>query len=134
MSFRASVISPSIKLPGPWWLISSNKSRPGAPMKRPDGSLQHINGTFRLARSRGLIGENVAADVREVFPKRKRRSGRPALITFDELRDVLRRADLVPISPSVRLANRLIAFSAQQIGNVVAAMWDQFELESAAPT
>lgn len=96
--------------------------------------LQHINGIFRLARSRGLIRENVAADVREVLPKRKRRPGRPALITFGELRDVLRRADLAPISPAVRLANRLIAFSAQRIGNVVAATWDQFDLESATPT
>jgi len=96
--------------------------------------LQHINGIFRLARSRGLVHENVAADVREVLPKRKRRPGRPALITFDELRDVLRRADVAPISPSVRLANRLIAFSAQRIGNVVSATWDQFELQSTAPT
>lgn len=96
--------------------------------------LQHIGGIFRLARSRGLIHENVAADVREVLPKRKRRTGRPALIVFDELRDVLRRADLAPVSPSVRLANRLIAFSAQRIGNVVAATWDQFDLESTCPT
>jgi integrase len=96
--------------------------------------LQHISGIFRLARSRGLLHENVAVDVREVLPRRKRRTGRPALIVFDELRDVLRRADLAPVSPSVRLANRLIAFSAQRIGDVVAATWDQFDLESDAPT
>lgn len=96
--------------------------------------LQHITGVFRLARSRGVIHENVAIDVREVLPRRRRQPGRPALLNPDDLRDVLRRADLAPISPAVRLANRLIAFSAQRIGNVVAARWDQLELETDAPT
>lgn len=95
--------------------------------------LQHVTGIFRLARSRGMIRDNAAVDVREVLPKRKQRLGRPALVNFDELRDVLRRADLAPISPPVRLANRLVAFSVQRIGNVVSATWDQFELQSDTP-
>lgn len=95
--------------------------------------LQHVTGIFRLARSRGMVRDNVAIDVREVLPKRKQRVGRPALVNFDELRDVLRRADLAPISPAVRLANRLVAFSAQRIGNVVSATWDQFELDDEIP-
>jgi len=48
-------------------------------------------------------------------------------------RDVLRRADVAPISPAVRLANRLVAFTAQRIGNVVTATWDQFDLEGDPP-
>jgi integrase len=95
--------------------------------------LQHITGIFRFARSRGMIRDNVAVDVREVLPKRKQRVGRPALVNFDELRDVLRRADVAPISPAVRLANRLVAFTAQRIGNVVTATWDQFDLEGDPP-
>jgi integrase len=95
--------------------------------------LQHITGIFRLARSRGMIRDNVAVDVREVLPKRKQRVGRPALVNFDDLRDILRRADLAPISPAVRLANRLVAFSVQRIGNVVAAKWDQLELDGDTP-
>jgi integrase len=80
-----------------------------------------------------MVRDNVAIDVREVLPKRKQRIGRPALVNFDELRDVLRRADLAPISPAVRLANRLVAFSVQRIGNVVSATWDQFELDGDTP-
>jgi integrase len=95
--------------------------------------LQHVTGIFRLARSRGMVRDNVAIDVREVLPRRKQRVGRPALVNFDELRDVLRRSDLAPISPAVRLANRLIAFSVQRIGNVVSATWDQFELNGDTP-
>jgi integrase len=95
--------------------------------------LQHITGIFRFARSRGLVRENVATDVREVLPKRKPRPGRPALVNFEELRDILRRADVAPISPAVRLANRLVAFTAQRIGNAVSATWDQFDLDGDTP-
>jgi len=95
--------------------------------------LQHITRIYRLARSRGLVRENVAVDVHEVLPRRRSKLGRPALVKFDELRDVLRRADLAPLSPAVRLANRLIAFTAQRIGNVVTATWDQFNLDADVP-
>jgi integrase len=95
--------------------------------------LQHITGIFRLARSRGLVRDNVSIDVREVLPRRKQQTGRPAIVNFDELRDVLRRADLAPIAPATRLANRLIAFTVQRIGNVVTATWPQLELDGQHP-
>ena len=95
--------------------------------------LQHIAAIYRLARSRGLAQDNVAVDVREVLPRRKGKGGRPAIVNFDELRDILRRTDLAPIAPATRLANRLLAFSVQRVGNVVAAQWSQFDLETDAP-
>jgi integrase len=87
--------------------------------------LQHITAIYRFARSRGLVRDNVAADVRELLPRRRRKAGRPALVNLDDLRDVLRRANVAPVAPATRLANRLLAFSVQRVGNVVAAKWDQ---------
>jgi integrase len=88
---------------------------------------------FRLAQANGLCRDNPAVPVREILPKRNEVSRRPALLEIDALRDVLRRADVAPLSPSVRLASRLAAFTAARIGNVTEARWEDFDLDSATP-
>jgi hypothetical protein len=70
------------------------------------------SGIFRLAQGRGLCRDNPAIPVREVLPRRRQVGRRPALLTFEELRVVLSRAETAMLSPSVRLANRLCAFTA----------------------
>ena len=95
---------------------------------------QHLNGVFRLARARGLCADNPASDAGEVIPKRHVVTKRPALLDTEALRDVLRRADAAPITPAVRLAQRLCAFTATRLGNVVAAEWSEFDLDAEAPT
>jgi hypothetical protein len=52
--------------------------------------LQHITASSGSPGRAGMVRDNVAVDVREVLPKRKQKAGRPALVNFDELRDVLR--------------------------------------------
>lgn len=47
----------------------------------------------------------------------------PALLDWASLGDVLRRAQMARLSPSVRMAHRLLAFTAARIGNVVTAEW-----------
>ncbi|MFI5228927.1 MAG: tyrosine-type recombinase/integrase [Gemmatimonadales bacterium] len=95
---------------------------------------QHLNGVFRLAKARGLCDSNPAAEAREVIPRKHVSVKRPALLEVDALRDVLRRADRANISPAVRLANRLCAFTATRLGNVVAAEWTEFDLDGEVPT
>lgn len=95
--------------------------------------LWHCVCIFRLAQARGLCQENPAVPVREVLPRRKAVRRRPALLDITALRDVLRRAELAPLSPAVRLANRTVAFTAQRLGNVVAAEWKDFELDTDVP-
>jgi integrase len=85
------------------------------------------------ARTEGLP-ENPAEPVRETLPKRRAQKKRPALLKFDELGDLLRHADLAHLSPSVRMAHRLCAFSAARIGNVITAEWPEFNLGSDTPT
>lgn len=96
--------------------------------------LQHVNGVFRLARARDLCSDNPAVDVREVLPKKRDVVKRPALLDIEKLRDVLRRADVANLSRAVALAHRLVAFTAQRIGNVTEAEWSQFDLDSDIPT
>jgi len=97
--------------------------------------LWHVVSIFRLAEARGLIrqGQNPAEPVREELPRRRHKGRRPALLTFAELGQLLGRTDAAHVTPVVRLALRLLAFTAQRPGNVIGARWDQFELEGDAP-
>lgn len=96
--------------------------------------LWHCVCVFRFAKAKGLCADNPAEAVREVLPRRRVISRRPALLDVEALRDILRRAELANIAPVVRLASRLCAFTAQRIGNVVVARWEQFTLDGDTPT
>ena len=95
--------------------------------------LQHLNGIFRYAQAKGLCRDNPATSAREILPRKKDNGRMPALLEFAALGDVLRRAEMARLSPSVRMAHRLIAFTAARIGNVVDAEWREFGLEESQP-
>jgi integrase len=90
--------------------------------------LQHLNGVFRYAQAKGLCRDNPAVPAREVLPRKKDNGRMPALLDWAALGDVLRRAEMARLSPSVRMAHRLCAFTAARIGNVVEAEWREFQL------
>ena len=92
--------------------------------------LQHVRLIFRLAIATGKIVDNPAEHASEILNDRNLVKHRPALLKFAELGEVLRRADVAPTSPAVRLAHRLVAFTAVRIGNAVAARWKDFDLDS----
>jgi integrase len=96
--------------------------------------LQNITAIFRFAQAKGLCDADPAAPVRELLPRRRQHSQRPALLEVKALGDLLRRAEVAPISPPVRIAHRLIAFTASRIGNAITADWSEFDLESDTPT
>lgn len=96
--------------------------------------LQHIGGIFRLAAARGLRNDNPAESVHEVLPGRRQGGRMPALLTFPELGAIMRGADAARLSPAVRMAHRLCAFTAARISNVVQAEWAEFNLDAAVPT
>lgn len=91
--------------------------------------LQHLNGVFRYAQAKGLCRDNPALPARELLPRKKDTGRMPALLDWPALGDVLRRAELARLSPSVRMAHRLCAFTAMRIGNVVDAEWKEFHLD-----
>nr|MBA3672501.1 integrase arm-type DNA-binding domain-containing protein [Gemmatimonadaceae bacterium] len=63
--------------------------------------LFHLTGVFKLAQARGWVRDNPAVPVREELPKKLKKGKRPALLTFEALGDVLRRASMAPITPAV---------------------------------
>ncbi len=95
--------------------------------------LQHLNGVFRYAQAKGLCRDNPAGPAREILPRKKDNGRMPALLDWASLGDVLRRAEMARLSPSVRMAHRLCAFTAARIGNVVNAEWREFHLDDAQP-
>lgn len=92
--------------------------------------LQHVRSIFRYAQAKGMRTDNPAEPVIEILKRAPDVVHHPALLTFPELGDVLRRAEVAGVSPGVRLAHRLIAFTGSRIGNVVAAQWEHMDLES----
>lgn len=95
--------------------------------------LQHLNGVFRYAQARGLRNDNPATAAREILPRKKHSGHMPALLDFPSLGDVLRRGEKARLSPSVRMAHRLLAFTASRIGNIVDAEWREFDLDADQP-
>lgn len=96
--------------------------------------LQNINWIFRYACANGLRNDNPAPAAIEMLPKKAKRKNRlPALLSFAELGNVLRGADVARLSPAVRMAHRLIAFTAARIGNAIEARWEAFDLEATDP-
>ncbi len=95
--------------------------------------LQHLNGVFRYAQAKGLCRDNPALPAREILPRKKDSGRMPALTGFVSLGDVLRRADIVRISPQVRMAHRLCAYTAARIDNIITAEWKEFDLDSEQP-
>lgn len=95
--------------------------------------LQHLNGVFRYAQAKGLCRDNPAMPARELLPRKKDTGRMPALLEWASLGDILRRAEVARLSPSVRMAHRLCAFTAMRIGNVVNAEWKEFHLDDEQP-
>jgi integrase len=95
--------------------------------------LQHLNGVFRYAQAKGLCRDNPALSAKEVLPRKKDTGHMAALLDFPSLGDLLRRAEMARLSPSVRMAHRLCAFTGMRIGNIVEAEWKEFDLESTPP-
>lgn len=95
--------------------------------------LQHLNGVFRYAQAKGHCRDNPAGPAREILPRKKDSGRMPALLDLVSLGDVLRRAEMARLSPSVRMAHRLCAFTSARIGNVVNAEWREFHLDDEQP-
>lgn len=97
--------------------------------------LQHVNGVFVYAQAHGLRSDNPAEPAQKILPKASASVGRPALLKFPELGDILRRAELARLSPAVRLAHRLCAFApGARISNVVSAEWNEFAFDGDVPS
>lgn len=89
---------------------------------------QRLHGILDYGVRRGLIRLNPLPR-----PERRRRKDRkhfPAVTKREALGEILRRADqLQMVSKGVRRAHLLTVFTCQRIGEIVPAMWSEFDLE-----
>jgi integrase len=93
--------------------------------------LFNVRRIIALAKTRdNTVDKHIADPVSEVLAQIKPYAPRQALLDFPALGDVLRRAEVANLSPAVRMALRLAAFSAQRVGNIVEARWDDFDLDA----
>jgi len=65
--------------------------------------------------------------------KKKRVKHRPAILEWSGLGDILRSAEAARLSPAVRMAHRLCAFSMARISNIVQAEWPELHLDVETP-
>ncbi|RVT53961.1 tyrosine-type recombinase/integrase [Rubrivivax albus] len=115
-------------------VIEKIQKRGGGRRETAQKILQHVRSVFRYAQAKGMRPDNPAEPVVEIIAAAPKVKHHPALLKFDQLGDVLRRAETSNITPAVRLCHRLIAFTAVRIQNAVAARWSQFDLDAEVPT
>jgi integrase len=95
--------------------------------------LWSVRSVLEEEKAEGHLKTNSVPSRLAVLGKGRPSVGLPALLTFPELGDVLRRADAAHISPAVRMAHRLMAFTATRNKNVVGARWAESDLDSDTP-
>ena len=96
--------------------------------------LQHLKSIFRYAQAKGIIKQNPADPVDELLPKKKHHGHMAAALTPGDLGSILVNAERAHLSPAIRMAHRLCAFTAVRIGNIVEAEWKEFDLDSDQPS
>ena len=95
--------------------------------------LTQISGVFSFAMAKGWCGANPATDASAVLPRKNTPGRMNALIAWNDLGDILKRAHASRMSRPVYMAHRLLAFTAMRVSNVVGAQWAEFDLDSAVP-
>jgi integrase len=95
--------------------------------------LTQISAVFSFAMSKGWCNANPAPDAGAALPRKNTPGRMNALIAWNDLGDILKRARASNMSRPVYMAHRLVAFTTMRIGNVVEAQWSEFKLDSDVP-
>lgn len=74
------------------------------------------------------VRENPARALYAVLTDSTPKKRRPALLEFSALGELLRRADVARITPTARMAHRLVAFTFARSKNIIGARWGEFDL------
>jgi hypothetical protein len=97
---------------------------------------QILSGVFRYAAARGPVDTDPVAATRPGSGQRNKAKGKknlPATTDAAVLGQITRRIELAQASWQVKSALRLMAYTAQRLGRVVAAQWSEFNLAGDAP-
>jgi integrase len=94
---------------------------------------QWLRQIFRYAKAKGVIKNNIAADLNVLAAKAKSPRHHPH-VTFAELPELLERLEAAKLSSLTRCAIRLLVLTATRPGELRAAPWSEFDLDTATWT
>lgn len=94
-------------------------------------SLQTCGQIFRYAVAHGIIERNPGADVKPSDALKPRTKTNYARLDGKELPQLLRKIHVYAGGPYTRLAMQLMALTFVRTGELIAARWDEFDLEAA---
>ncbi len=94
-------------------------------------ALQTCGQVFRYAIAHGLATRNPAADIKPGDVLKSRKKENYARIDAKELPDLMRRIDAYRGTATTRLALKMIAMTFVRTTELIAARWDEFDLERA---
>lgn len=94
-------------------------------------ALQTCGQILRYAVAHGLIDRNPAADVKPGDALKPRKKVAYARLDARDLPTLLRQIDAYRGSPVTRLAMQLMALTFVRTGELIAAAWDEFDLDAA---
>ncbi|MBK1685191.1 tyrosine-type recombinase/integrase [Rhodoferax fermentans] len=94
-------------------------------------SLQTCGQIMRYAVAHGLIERNPAADVKPSDALKPHKKENYARLDAKEMPELLRRIEAYQGTPHTRLAMKLLALTFVRTGELIAARWDEFDLEAA---
>jgi integrase len=89
----------------------------------------YIDNIFDFSIAHGLTKENPAPAVEKALKKKSDSKLLPAILDIGELREILWKSKKSKASDAIKMAVRLQAFTATRIENIVAATWNEFDLE-----
>jgi len=94
-------------------------------------SLQTCGQIMRFAVAHGLIERNPAADVKPSDALKPHKKTNYARLDAKELPELLRKIEAYQGSPYTRLAIKLMSLTFVRTGELIAAQWDEFDLQTA---
>ena len=95
---------------------------------------QRISAVFCYAMADGLVDKDPAAIVGKVLAPPAPTRHHPALLEIEDVRQLLAAADLVDVTPAVKMASRFLALTAVRLAAVRGARWEEIEdLDGPAP-
>ncbi len=93
-------------------------------------SLQTCAQILRFAVAHGLVERNPAADVKPSDALKPRKKENYARLDAKEMPELLRKIEAYQGTPHTRLAMKLLALTFVRTGELIAARWDEFDLEA----
>lgn len=94
-------------------------------------SLQTCGQIMRYAVAHGLLERNPAADVKPSDALKPHKKTNYARLDAKEMPDLLRKIEAYQGTPQTRLAMKLLALTFVRTGELIAARWEEFNLEAA---